>query len=66
VTAPHTSSCRADAKGNPLRKIGDVLIEQGKLPDALTAYKAALAIAERLFYGRCQKCRMAARPFHLA
>ena len=33
-----------------LRWIGDVLKSQGKLSDALTAYREALALAE----GRCQ------------
>jgi tetratricopeptide (TPR) repeat protein len=42
--------------------VGDVLVAQGNLPEALKSYQASLAIRERLAKSDPGQCRMAARP----
>ncbi len=42
-------------------KVGDVLVAQGSLPEALKSFQAGLAIADRLAKADPKQCRMAAR-----
>ena len=57
ATPAGSATCRSATT-----RLGDVLQAQGRLDDALTAYRASLAIRERLAAADPQQRRLAARP----